>query len=73
MPKFNIRLKTIVTKPTRSEGLYNAKYSDEDRELSRYFLYNLVLSLISPKFTYIDVIKVHTIYLPDWRFMENAK
>ena len=39
-PKFNILLKAVFAKPTRLEGLYDAQYSDDNREISRYYLYN---------------------------------
>ena len=39
-PKLEILLKAVFTKPTSLEGLYNAQESDEDRKISRYFLYD---------------------------------
>ena len=52
--------KSVLTKPTILEGLYNSQQIDGDRELSRYF-FTTELSLISPKFKYIYLIKFHTI------------
>ena len=54
-------VKSFVTKSTSLKGLYDAQYSDVDRELSRGSIFDFVLSLISPKFKYINGIKVHTI------------
>ena len=38
--KIIIPLKPFSLKPTGSEGLHNAQYSDDDRELSRDSLYD---------------------------------
>ena len=52
--------KSVFTKPTILEGLYNSQKIYGDRELSRYF-FTTELSLISPKFKYIYLIKFHKI------------